>query len=235
MLLWRSVVWRLDLGLASSFVLNFLISDGAWWGVGHSHHFSIVMLYLNFFKSLIRNGTLCRRITYSLICTWCCWRLLFLLVFILHHWFIRLEVLSNPCIDGLFPKSVVVRSLYFDHVLHLRKVNLISSNGLWLHRCGLLDVASRYNTHPVIFEILFRDPGTLHLAVLLLLLATRSVVWLEISFLGRHWNLLGLWNLANHREAPGVLRSRLTRGPLGGGCLLSTLLAGLVIVHYYKI
>lgn len=237
MLLRWSVIWRLDLGLASSFILNFLIScssDCAWRRIGHSHHFSIVMLYLNFFKALIRNRTLCGRIA-PLICIRWCWRLLFLLVFILHHWFIRLEVLANPSIDRLFPKSIVIWSLYFDHVLHLRKVDLVSPNSLWLNRCWLFDVASRYNAHAIIFEILFWNPGTLHLAVLLLLLTPGSAIWLEIAFLSCHWDLLRLWNLANHRKASSVLGSRFTRWPLGCSCFLSTLLAGYVIVHYNKI
>jgi hypothetical protein len=81
MFLWWSVVWRLDLRLTASFILDFLITlstspNCTWWRVCHSHHFSIVMLYLNFFKTLIRNGALGWRIAPLVCARTCCWLLL---------------------------------------------------------------------------------------------------------------------------------------------------------------
>lgn len=101
LLLRGSVVRRLYLGLASSLVLDlFFGTDRAWRRVRHSLHFSVVVLDLYLFEALVRNLALGLR--YGR------WGLLFLylfllLAFVIHHWFIGLEVLPNPSIYGLFP------------------------------------------------------------------------------------------------------------------------------------
>ena len=170
------------------------------------------MLNLYFLKSFVRNLT-CGLGNRCWGWFWLLLLLLFLLVLIIHHWFIWFKVSTNSIIDRLFSKSIVVRSFYFDHVLHFGKIYLICSYLLLLHWCRLFDIAAGNNAHTVIFEILFWNPSSLH--VFLLLLAPLSAVRLEVILLCAQRNLLRLRNLTDHRETSSWFRRGLACGSLG--------------------